>query len=417
MLDAALLRPLLRDPRRHAAALGLLSRFGLPMSAVAVTLFVAIVVQGCFADNYPYDLAYLHAAGEAWRAGADPYGPAYAKFAAPYVPSDAAIWAYPPQWWVLVVPLSVLPIHQAAIIWKLVNLTALALGAALLCEAVAPKDRKLPLATTLIFAAVFASADAVRISLHLGQTSLLIALGFALVLHGARNGGAGRQALGLALLMLKPQLGLFCFLLMVCTPKGRVPALAALACTALACVPLLADFGLAGALESARGFLRNMAVYGSLLWNRPGELTGVSYLSALAGTGAPPPLLLVLAGWLGTEFLTQRGDVGAHRRWLVGLAVLFATAPLHPYDMALLPASILLLPDLKPWARGLVCAAVAGIWHTSTIAFTWLGGQPSSWMPGIFEASLIQSGAATFAGLAVFAALAFGWTDRKSLAA
>ena len=102
---------------------------------VLVATLMAAVAAQCFADNYPYDLAYFHAAGRMWLAGLDPYGPEFARFGAGFIARDSALWGYPPQWWSISVTLAAIDQSSAVIVWKIVNLLALLAGGALLYDA------------------------------------------------------------------------------------------------------------------------------------------------------------------------------------------------------------------------------------------------------------------------------------------
>ncbi|MFD1611881.1 glycosyltransferase 87 family protein [Sphingomonas tabacisoli] len=370
------------------------------VAAVIVGLAAALVFQ-TFSDNYPFDLAYFTTAGRMWAAGLDPYGPAFADHGAPYIAPNAALWAYPPQWWAPSVALGLLDNTAAVIVWKLLNLGALAAGTILLHDAVRPR---MPIeALDLLFAALLLTADATRITLHLGQTSLLVLLGFAFLIHGLRFGGEKRKIAGLCLLLLKPQFGLLFLLLTLTLPGARHAALIAVALSASACLPVLATFGVGGTVESAQHFLANLGAYADLTWNRPGELTGISFAAAMLGLSAPSPLACVaaaagLALWLCREPSDRTGV----RLCVVGLACLYAIAPLHPYDMALIPFFLLLLPRLS------VAAAIVLTWRTSSVAFALLGTQAGAAFPGIFTASLIQAGAATIAVALLLAGVIVG---------
>jgi hypothetical protein len=383
--------------RPHRAALvgGLVPRV---IAIAVVGALLASVAAQCFVDNQPYDLAYFHAAGRMWRTGLDPYGPLFARFGAGFIAPDVALWAYPPQWWGVSVALAALDQGSAVIAWKIVNLLALLAGGALLYDALQTPRAEPPVVVILLFLFLLATGDATAITLHLGQTSLLMLLGFALLVHGLRFGAPARQTLGLFILLLKPQFGLFFLLLILAVPQGRRPAAWALVLTAAACVPVPLTLGVDATIESAGRFLTNLSAYGALPWNRPGELTGLSFVAAAAGMPAPPPLLCIIAAfglaiWLGRRDSGPGKSFDAARLCLIGAAALYAIAPLHPYDQVLMPVLLLALPTVRPWAAACLVTAALLSFRASTAAFDWLGLAERA-----ATGALVQAGIATLAG-------------------
>lgn len=375
--------------------------------------FVLIAVKQSFADNFPFDFAYFHAAGRAWIAGMDPYGPAYAHFALPYIPKESALWAYPPQWWSITVALASLEMTPATIVWKSASLLALLAGSALLFDVLRDTSGRAWIATALIFSIVLSSSDAAWIALRIGQTSLFMLFGVALVLHGLKFEGEKRIALGLAILLMKPQFGLLFLLLLMGVREARRPAIAAVALSALACLPVLFTFGIQATIESAFRFLSNLSSYEGLSWNRPGSLTGISFITSVLELPSPPTIMVVvaawgIAGWLCRKAAEQGNAVDPVHRCLIGLAAFYAIVPLHNYDLILMPIFILILPELTVWAGGLIALALLSTWRLGSFAFAIYGEQVSSWRPGVFLSAFVQAGVGTFAVSVVLVAIAFG---------
>jgi hypothetical protein len=374
-------------------------------AAVLIAAGIVLLVQ-CFSDSYPFDLAYFTTAGRMWREGVDPYGAAFADFGSRYIAREAALWAYPPQWWWIATPLSTLSDAASVIVWKIVNVSALIGGGALVYRVHSNRSPCIPGVTAVLFAVMLMTADATRIGLHLGQTNALMLLGFGMLVDGMQRKTTSRTAIGLFVLMLKPQFGLFFVLLALTLKDGRRPAALALLATALACLPVLLTFGVSGTLLSAGRFLHNLSAYGALDWNRPGELTGVSFLAPLLGLPAPSPIVCIAAAGALTLWLDRKSGRDPINACMIGLAALYAIVPLHPYDLIMLPLFLLVLDDRRPWAATCVLVGLVLAWHASTSAFQYLGTAKTA--DGILLASIIQSGTATLAATLVFAAVAFG---------
>jgi hypothetical protein len=380
-------------------------------------VFVLVVVKQTLDDLFPYDFAYFHAAGRTWGAGKDPYGPAYAGFARSYIPPESALWVYPPQWWGITVPLGLLPMASAVTAWKIAGLIALTAGSALLFDVFRAVTGRAWVATALVFSIVLSSSDAAWMTLRLGQSSLFVLLGFALMLHGLRFHGPKRVALGLAILLLKPHFGLFFLLLLLGMRGGSRPALAAVALSALACLPVLFSFGIEGTIASAVRYVSALSSYDTLSWNRPGSLTGATFLMAVLGIPAPPTVaMIVIASAITAWLCRQKLALDPVDQSLVGLALFYAIVPLHNYDLILLPMFLLILPKLKPWAGAFIALALIGTWNLGSIAFALHGEQFSNWMPGVHMAALVQAGVGTLAVALVLAAIAFGRRTGCSLA-
>jgi hypothetical protein len=120
--------------------------------------------------------------------------------AAQALPSDQPpgdiFWLYPPGWHIAIMPLGLLPFSAAYIVYSALTFLAFAL-------ALRPLAAPLPGGTALVLA-----APAVLIILMLGNNSLLWTAGLAAALGALARGRMVLAGLLIALLTLKPQLGL-----------------------------------------------------------------------------------------------------------------------------------------------------------------------------------------------------------------
>jgi hypothetical protein len=379
---------------------------------VPAVLLIALSLYA-YADLYPFDTAFLISAGRMWSAGLNPYGSDFAAYGAPYISSELAFWVYPPQWWPIATALGALDTRVAVMAWKAVNLVVIPVAGVLLLHVFDAWRTGNGRALAACFAAVLLTTDATQLTVRLGQTSGLTAIGFALLLSGLKSSGLARQSIGLALLLLKPQFGLLYLLLMLARREGRLPAAAALFITALASAPLLLTSGFHDTIQAMADWLSNLAAYRELPFNGPGELTGFSYLLAWLGVGAPSPILCVLASWLATLCMvrpsgTEDSRSLAIRRCVVGMSVSLVLVPLHYYDFILLPAFLLLIPQLKPWAGWMVIFANIVAWRGCSTGFEIFMHRTSDLFPGALIGSILQAGTATAAGLLILAALMGG---------
>jgi len=106
------------------------------------------------------------------------------------------LWLYPPFWHMVVTPLGYLPFSAAYIVYSLVGLT-------LYCLVMMPLAKPLPGGIGLVLA-----GPAVLIILTLGNNSLYLTAGLAAVIATLGRGQAMLAGAILALMTVKPQLGL-----------------------------------------------------------------------------------------------------------------------------------------------------------------------------------------------------------------
>ncbi len=384
------------------------NRIALGIGALLIAASFAVLIARALRELAPYDLGYILTAGRMWLAGLDPYGPDYAIVGADYFIEGAGLWAYPPQWWLISAGLGALNDIHAILAWKFVNIAALIGGGLLLQRAASHGGLGTPLWASVLFWALLATGDPTKTTMQLGQTSLLMLLGFALLVHGMTTNSLAQKAAGLAILLLKPQYGLFFLALTLADRTQRRAAFTALAVTALACLPFLFQQGLSGAITSAFRLLDNVAAYGDLRWNRPLEVNGLTFLSALIGGPRPPALLLVFAAILGAwslrAWLARDRDRDHRAFWLASLSVFFLAVPLHYYDLTLVPSFLLLVHILNRWAAACVVVANLILWRASTLAFGHFKAQESA-CDGIWIGSLLQSAAATLIAILLIIAV------------
>ncbi|HWC55418.1 MAG TPA: glycosyltransferase 87 family protein, partial [Sphingomicrobium sp.] len=337
-----------------------------------------------------------------WIAGLDPYSASFAKAGADILPRDAVVVAYPPNWWIISAGLGALKVRWAILSWKLLNLAGAGIaGLLFLRSAKRIQAAVSPWLSSLFLVCLFAS-DAMANGMRLGQTSVVVLLGLALLVDGLTAERSARQSFGLSLLLLKPQIGLLFLLLLLTRPRTRAAALVACAITVASCLPVLFTLGPAGTLASARNFFGDLAFYASLQLNWPIYMSGLPFLLASAGLRISP-FLALLAAWLIAEVALRRRTNADPRRfaaeyWLVSVSALVAIVPLHFYDFVLFFPCLLLLPSLRSaTSRNLLlfCAVLA--WSANDLAralYLHSGGTLDAfWTATRFKSGLLTAGA------------------------
>ena len=367
----------------------------------------ALMIARSLKAGFLVDFYYLLVAGRMWGAGLDPYGPGFLPAGPDLLPPDSLPFAYPPNWWIIVVPLSALANSNAIFVWKLLNLAAAAAAAALLVRSAARLGNATRLWPVWLFVLSTFASDIMWNALKLGQTSLIMLLGFALLITGLTDNRRWLQICGLAVLLLKPQIALPLLLPLAIRRETRSAAALALAVAAAACLPILFKTDVGATVGSARNLLHNLTTYGQSPWNLPMHMSGLPHLFAYLGIDMPALLALVAACVTATWMLRPRTDAEdgefVIRFWLVTVATLLSMVPLHAYDFILAFPCLLLLPLVKSgWSRNLVLLSLGLTW--SATGFTLLAFRAEPSVDGVWMALRLEYDLLTAAGVALFAA-------------
>ena len=308
-------------------------------------------------------------AGELWAAGENPYGPRFAEEAAAHGLAGTA-WLKPPGWFAFASAASLLDDRTAALLWAVFN-AILLLAASLLNIAalrrmngrtqlirihapVASLLRRTPVSRLLAFHAGFAMTALGAPALALGQSSVLIYFGASLLAAAATRKRAALGAVGLALLLLEPSVGLAVAAALAFTAYGRRVIAAGgllsflLAAPALAIAPapdILASLFAGAATRSAEGAMGLAAVAEAL----GGADMGALFYELLA-------LIAVCAvGLMGKRRAPAPRTIDMI---MIALAAIMLFAPLQTGDHALVGAVVLYTACL-PRPAGVVAAAGA----------------------------------------------------------
>ncbi len=361
------------------------------------------------ADEAGYDFRYNWLAGRLWLQGVSPYLPGYqeagtALIVRGHVPE---LWVYPPNWWAISTTLGLTGLAEANVAWNLMGVGLAALSSVMLVRAFlrCRREHVLPLPVVgdvfdwgwaLVLLHFFATAglEATALTLAIGQTSLLVLFGVSLLLYGASRARLPLAAAGLAVVLLKPQIGVvFLCVLPLAGPWARQLVLAALGISAVLAVP-------AAVVDPsvAMQFVRNVTSNdGYTVANLPQAMTGVR-LAVWELLGRDAGSIVAVAATVGAALLLARRsvrlavDATPHVLvWQVTtltVAVILAMAPLHYYDFVLVctvAPAFLLARGVSLWA-GLVGAALIA-------RADWLGKLTGFYDPDvpIFEGSILSS--------------------------
>jgi len=322
--------------------------FGILVRIVAVIGF-AYLAKKAFIDPFNgVDFRYLWAAGRIWSEGKNAYGPLYSTLFAETFGYAGYPWFYPPNWFFVAVPLSLLPVIKAELVWRCVNFAlisaTLGLGFGILRRC---RPQRELLIEFMILAAYVFCLQATSIVVSIGQTTVIPTLGLMLLAFGTSYRRPVSSILGLMLLALKPQFAVAPVILLFALGIGRREIVIGIILTLIACLPALL---VGGPVETALGFWNNLKQYPDL----PMFTIGLDHLfPGAASTQVSSISYAFLAALAGCIGLALRGHWHAEVKepedrirvlLLLLPAINFVFLPVHHYDaVMLLPVALICL--------------------------------------------------------------------------
>ncbi len=299
----------------------------------------------------PIDYSYLYVAGRVWGEGASPYNNGYLTMASALTGRDLTPFAYPPNWWGPSQLLALFDPATSNFLWFALSMAFLGVSAWILARVTLRNQAGFtPLAKTLatvdnnttgvallacLLAGFIAATKAAGSQAYLGQTSLLIMLGQCLLLLGVVERRQWAVGVGVAVLLLKPQMGIpFAFALLF-PRETRMPTIIAGVTTAIISLPALM---LGGPVNVLKQFYANVSEYGTRAENVADATSGLGnflyratgmQLSALVWLGLA--MIGGLAAWLPLKRLM--GQEHTTLALLISTTLsIFMFIPLHDWD-------------------------------------------------------------------------------------
>lgn len=234
----------------------------------------------------PADLYTYLTAADLVRAGAGARIYDASAFAAAQVArglDNPLPYPYHAAWLVLILPLSYLPVGAAYLAWLAVDAAFLAAALALLCRAFIPRGQR------LLFVILVLISQPVLLTAKSGQSTFILLLALTIVVIGIREQRDAWTGLGLAAMLIKPQLIPLIVLLLAYRRRWR--ALAWLVAGGLAI--LIVSIGLVG-IDGLYGYAR-LLTDGRMSFAFPWSHTLLGLTTSLLGGSLAFPVYLLLA--------------------------------------------------------------------------------------------------------------------------
>lgn len=361
-----------------------------------VYLFPKVMVT----DN-GLDFRLIWLAGRLWSEGMSPYSEAFLDAYRINFGNGpiSHFWVYPPYWWIISRPLGGLPFETALMVWNIANYTLLILAAAMASMLQKNGSNALPCAMRFILIlALLSFVQATPFAISIGQTTFLVLSGLALLLRSSLTHDKLLCALGVSLVMLKPNYGLFIVICMLWNrwTWGPIAAVvgAYIAAIFLAAIP-------SGLVETVSGFLGNLSLYSAphVSANQPENQTGIVHLAEVFGVSMYPAFALGLSLAIAVVTgLVVRPSTEA--LLVVAIATAFLV-PLHTYDLTFCVFLVVVLLARGTPAVAMICL-ISLIFLVRPANLAALSGVTNPASMSSFQGSLVAS-----IGLALLCIAAF----------
>ncbi len=326
--------------------------------------------------DIPYsDFHFMWVAGDMWNAGLSPYTDEFSRRIAEFEAiriSEA--WYYPPSWFPIATLIAQTDASTATRLWRVITIILLLAASALNVASfrflagnsaiLAPSSPIRSMLLSLPFLTLFmlhfglvGLSQSAEKNIQLAQSSALIYFGVSLLVYSLSRAKLMTGAIGLALIILKPQLGVAMTLVLLFSALGRkIVFFAALISIAMATPAFL----IASPFEVTADLLHNLSVYGDQIFNTAIVSTGLrNAVWTLGGSDAGMTFyqlaalcfILIAALALYIQFRAPPQPLD-----LVMLAIVFTLfiASLHYYSFVSFGALVLYCLSLRT-ASALIC--------------------------------------------------------------
>ena len=345
------------------------------MTAQLALLIVALLylaTKALLDTSDTTDFKSIWLAGRFWLGGLNPYSLEYAQageslFVGLNRPNG---WFYPPNWWPIAVAISFLDYDLAGRVWRILNGCLVILGCAVLISCFRDYQRNSLRWIAVVIVVYVSTMSATAISLSLGQTSILIFFGLCLFTRAWLFEDWRLMIVALALLALKPPIGLVLAGLLMPAKFWWRSLLGAGVVVCLFSTPPLLLHGWDGVISL---MLLRIEDYGSFDVNAPPSTTGLrSILFHIFGASVSPVHLTLLAlisssclGILSLRFQLERDRLLSLS---ATIAAGVAIVPMHTYDAVLLAPLVLAVPVLSFGIGFFVFLSLLVVWRNNNLS-------------------------------------------------
>jgi hypothetical protein len=334
---------------------------GFILAALTLILCLAYVVRLAMSQDVAGDFWHFWAAGKLWAMGENPYSADFnVRVRAEFGFEAINGWFYSPHTWLMSRPLAGLGFDTALLVWRVLSVTALAVGTALVVSLRSEEGRgwKRLLWAVLLLWAVTSQPGSINFTI--GQFSAFLFLAVVLFFYGVLRQKNWAVVVALVLLSMKLSLALPFIGYAAAVPRLRVPMLLAGGIALAASMPA---FLAGGTVATVAGYFEGIGQYTKFDVNGPLEVIGLRNLLAhWFGISVSGIVLAIGAGLLGMilGWFSWRNPERMSPTFslVLLLAWTMLLIPQHRYDLLILPAFFIHVGQGWLWANLAVMALV-----------------------------------------------------------
>jgi drug/metabolite transporter superfamily protein YnfA len=345
------------------------------ISAVACGAVLLLLLFQIFVSDTRYvDFRYIWYAGKFWGEGFTPYGAAYAARAKSDFPEwdfPLLLWIYPPCWYPLSIVFAQLPVGLAHRIGSIVSLLATIMGSWSIWRALQVRAPRPEWVFVAILALILIATPTTAMVRQAAPT-FVAQFGLALVIAALLRPNQLLMAVGIALSMFKPQIGLPACAALVFVQGSWRPLVIAALCDIALSVPA---FMLQSPLNMAHAIAGLSQDYATVAINTPVMMTGIGFFLAQAGfdlaTGPSIVAAMLLSATVALITRYRFVDDPDTARRICAFAVpciISGIVSMHPYDHV---AILMVMPLVLRfgWKKTVFCGiCYLLIWRSENLA-------------------------------------------------
>jgi hypothetical protein len=338
--------------------------------AVLCVLYLGFKATGAF-QTIGYDLRFFWVAGRLWLEGVNPYTELYAEHADRLIDVGFSpnIWAYPPNVMPICLMLGAMSLQTASLAFAAVNATLLVAASALLAN-VAPVHEGKRFRWFCIHLLAMTTLEAAALTIVVGQMSIIVYFGAALAIFGLKSGRMLLVSIGVALVLMKPQIGLLLITLLAFAGQTeRRGLLGGVALNAVFAVPAFIV-----SMSAASDWLEQVMWYDSAgPANAATAMTGLrAAIFAVSGIDIGNLAAMAIAAavsiTVGIYLLRRQREDSGSALMMSGALAAVALAPLHIYDFLVIGVCAQYLRRLPIGESALAALGAGLMWRSENLA-------------------------------------------------
>lgn len=295
---------------------------------------------------------YLWFAGSLWQDGLNPYGEDYMIIGHQLFKGfNGQPLYYPPNWWPISSFLALFEYDIAMEIWRVGSAIAIIVSTFFLDKTLKIIDITLSKTYLIFFTGLVCFMQATAVGVATGQTAILLYFALSLTIYAAVHARPILLALGLCILLLKPQVGVPLFFALLPFKKFHPALLYTCALTFLFTLPALFTIG---PLETILPYLKGLSQHSTFATNNPLNSTGLKKIISLLlsvglSSSVASVLSIIVTTLTGLVYSKRQTDQSPDNdnKVLIGffittISLIAFIAPLHEYDLIIVAPIILL---------------------------------------------------------------------------